>query len=177
MSAIQVSRLVRLGVEERFAAQFNGLLVEACLEFGIPELGYAINFTEEPSQPQNFYRGDRTLESLSLHQEPDLPALVMWTGEGQNLKLEMPREFSGRVACYWRFLLSINGVRSTGLVDLREATEAAMAGTLAGEFDDVGYLGDLAWQSLQEQQILDQDQRHFGWVQEVTYSATFEVNV
>jgi hypothetical protein len=177
VSAIQVSRLVRLGVEARFAAMFNTLVAAACVEFGIPTLAYGINFAEDPNLPANFFRGDRTLDSLGLHQEPDLPVLITWTGEGANLKLEMPRMFSGRVTCYWRFLLFIQGIRRKGLVDLREATEAAMVGTLAPEFTAVGYMGDLAWQPLQEQQILDQDQKHFGWVQEVTYSAGFEVNV
>ncbi len=177
MSAIQISRLVRRGVEERFGGLFNGLVAAACAEFGIPKLAYRINFREETGMPANFYRGDRTWESLSMHQEPDPPAMTMWTGEGQNLHLEMPRVFSGRLVCYWRFWLFIAGVRRTGLVDLREATEAAMAATLAPEFTAVGYMGDLAWQPLPEQQILDQDQRHFGWMQEVTYSGGFEVNV
>lgn len=177
MSAVRVSRLVRLGLELRFVALFNGALLAACEEFGIPDLAYAINWAEAPDLPQNFFRGDRGLEDLSRHSEPEFPALAMWTGEGNDLAREMPRRFSGNVWAYWRFYLFVRGIRTAGLVDLREATEAAMIETLEPEFSGFGGRGDLGWQALGEQSILDQDEKHFGWVQPVTYSASFEVNV
>lgn len=176
MSAVLVSRMVRLALEARFLAVFNNALAAACTEFAIADLAYAINFLEAPDGPQNFYRGDRGIEDLVRHSEPEFPALSMWTAEGADLQREKPRTFSGTIWAYWRFYLFVKGIRTAGLVDLREATEAAMIVTLDPEFSGFGR-ADFGWQALGEQSILDQDEKHFGWVQPVTYSASFEVNV
>lgn len=170
------SRFLRQALEARFIADFNSNLAAACREFGI-DSAYAISFDEASDTAQNFYRGNRTLDSLNLHQEPELPALAMWIGPGQDQKIEKPRTFSGPVQACWRFFLAVQGLRKMGLTDLREATEAAMVATLDPEIPDAGYRGDLLWQPLQEQIWLDQDANHRGWVQELEFQATFEVNL
>jgi len=184
MSVLQVSRLVRMELKERFSADFNDNLAAACTEFGIP--GFALNFAQDPSGLQNFYEGNRSLDSLNLHQEPDLSAMTMWTGEGRPFGLgerEMPRSFSGEVLAHWRFFLAIPGLRATGLVDLREAVEAAVLATLTPEWSGLAYRGNLGWQSLNEQIWLDLDSnpdgtpQPRGWIQEVEYVASFEVNI
>jgi hypothetical protein len=180
MSSIQVSRLLRLALETSFGADFTTYLSAACVDFGIPDLAYAINFQESADAPQNFYRGDWTLDGLMATREPELPALAMWTGEGGQYgagQREMPRAFSGFVFAHWRFFLSVPGSRRTELTDLREATESAMVVLLATVVSDVTYRGDLAWHALPEQVWLDQDQHAVGFVQEVEYQASFEVNV
>ncbi len=180
MSTIQVSRLVRQSLEETFATQFSPFLAEACGDFGIPDLAYLINFQDFAEAPQNFFRGDWTLAGLMATREPDVPGLAMWTGEGGQYgagQREMPRTFSGFVFAHWRFFLFIPGSRRVQLTDLREATEAAMVATLALAVSDVLYRGDLAWHALPEQVWLDQDQQAVGFVQEVEYQASFEVNV
>src|SRR5689334_15183351 len=78
MSSIQVSRLLRVAIESSFAADFAGYLADACSDFGIPDLAYEINFREFEDAPQNFYRGDWTLDGLMATREPELPALAMW---------------------------------------------------------------------------------------------------
>lgn len=180
MSAVQVSRLVRLTVEERFSTAFNGALAVACTEFLIDSLAYQIDFEQTEGGLQNFYRGNRTLEELMRLQEPDLPALAMWTGQGGNYppgQREMPRTFSGVVGVGWRFFLAVRGLRNTQLVDLCEATEAAMIATLDEEFVGINYRGDLSWQSPPEQIWVDQDEAHVGFVQEMEFQASFGVNV
>lgn len=183
MSAIQVSRLLRTGLKTQFQAQFNSALSAACLEFGIADLTYTINWNQQSGSPQNFFEGANylTYDTLLKQREPDLPALAMWVGEGGNRNIalpSMPRIFDGQVTAYWRFFLFVPGFRSTGLVDLREATEAAMLSTLNTQFTQFVYLGNVQWQALPELAISaydlpDGDQT--GWVQEVNYSATFEV--
>lgn len=176
MSAVQVSRAVRLAVEARFGLLFNDALVNACIEFGVPVAWMPpINFAEDAAGLKNFYRGDWSLEGLSTYCEPDWPAVAMWTGEGQDQSNEKPRKFSGVLAVYWRFFLVVPGLRRAGLTDMREAVEAAMIATL--EPEGIQYRGDLSWTPLTEQTILGQDEKHFGWLQQVTYNASFEVNV
>jgi hypothetical protein len=185
--SIQVSRLLRLALEDRFVADFNTNLNAACHDFAIDDLAYKINFTEADGQnfteadgqPQNFYRGNWTLDSLIALREPDLPALAMWTGEGAQYgpgERQMPRTFSGFVFAHWRFFLAVKG-RREGLTDLREATESAMISTLDAEFSGTGYRGDLAWQALPDQIWIDQDQKAVGFGQQVEYQASFEVQV
>ena len=180
MSSIMVSRLLRLEVEGRLADSFNGNLATACADCDISALAYVLNFAEADGDPQNFYRGDWTLDGLVAFKEPDLPALTLWVGEGNAYgpgQREMPRTFSGSVVVHWRFFLSIRGSRAAGLTDLREATESAMVSTLAEEFSGVTYRGDLAWQTLPPQTWLDRDDQAVGFVQEVEFQASFEVNV
>lgn len=180
MSSIQVSRLLRLAVETGFAADFTTYLTAACADFGISDLGYQINFAESDAAPQNFYRGDWTLDGLVARREPELPALAIWTGEGGSYgagQREMPRSFSGFVFVHWRFFLFVQGSRRAGLTDLREATESAMVAMLATYFSGLTYRGDLAWHAIPEQVWLDQDQQAVGFAQEVEYQASFEVNV
>jgi hypothetical protein len=175
MSAIQISRAVRLAVEARFAELFNDAVWSAALEFGVDELMIpTINFAEYPDVPQNFYRGVWTLDDMQTRQTPDWPAMCMWVGEGQDQKTQKPRVFSGVVAVYWRFWLVVEGLKRAGLIDLREAVESAMVWTLHPE--GLGYRGDLSWGQLVEQSILGQDEQHYGWLQEVTYTASFEVD-
>lgn len=181
MSAVQVSRYLRINLEDRFASIFNDALAGACEEFEIPELVYAINFEQAPpGEPQNFFRGNRSLDSIMQLQEPELPALAMWTGAGGNFgpgERQMPRTFSGLVVAGWRFFLAVRGLRSTGLVDLREATEAAMITTIDREFSGVSYRGDLSWNPPPEQTWLDRDEQLVGFVQEIEFQASFGVNV
>ncbi len=178
MAAIQVSRRVRRALEARWAEQFNGYLAAVCLEYEIYAPAYQINFTEVPEQPQNFYRGNWTLDALQSLREPVLPVMSMWVGEGAMYgpgQRQMPCAFSGFVVAHWRFFLSIKGRSSAKLADLREATESAMMATLQAEFSEMTYRGDLAWQALQEQIWVDQDQHHLGFVQELEFQASFEV--
>ena len=180
MIAIQVSRLVRLALESRWAGEFNDHLAEVSKEFQFPQLAYRINFEEFGEAPENFYRGNWTLDALGSFRKPVLPALTMWTGEGVPYgpgQREMPRHFSGYVVAHWRFFVSVLGRSSAKLTDLREATESAMLATIQDEFSEMTYRGDLGWQALQEQTWLDQDSRHLGFVQELEFQASFEVNV
>jgi hypothetical protein len=177
VSAIQVSRAVRTNVEARFGALFNDALTSALTEFGVPELQWAINWDQQEDRPENFYRGDRTIGELVAKEMPALPALAMWTGEIADLSREKPRVFSGFVSVYWRFFLFVPGLHSSGLVEQRGAVEAAMVACLAAQPGAIGYRGDLASTPLAEQQLFSQDDENFGWVQEVTYTATFEVSV
>jgi hypothetical protein len=178
MASVQISRALRLAVEQRCADMFNDALASACSDFGISELAYAISFGG--GDPQNFYRGNRTLEQLVQMQEPDFPAVAMWTGLGGPLpqgEREFPRTFSGAVFVGWRFFVAVKGLRSTGLVDLCEATESALVATLAPEFSEVGYRGDLYWQSPPELIWVDQDRNHVGFIQEIEFQASFRVSV
>lgn len=180
MPAVQVSRFLRLNLEARFGVIFNDALADACEEFGIADLVYNINFDQAPSAPQNFFRGNRSLDNLLAMQEPTLPGLAMWVGEGAEYtpgQREMPRVFSGAVFAHWRFFLSVKGLRNVGLTDLREATEAAMVTTIAPEFSGVNYRSDLAWQALDEQLWRDEDQEFAALVQVVEYQASFGVNI
>src|SRR5436309_3419851 len=134
--SVQVSRLLRLALEDRFARTFNDDLNAACQDFGIDDLAYRINFAEADGKPQNFYRCNWALESLLSLREPELPALAMWTGVGGQFgpgERQMPRAFSGFVFAHWRFFLAVQG-RRAGLTDLREATESAMVSALDAEF-------------------------------------------
>lgn len=178
-SVIQVSRQLRLGLEEQFAASFNGNLDLACGEFYISNLAFRIAWNEpegddSDGQLQNFYRGDRTFQELLEFEEPDFPALAMWTGEFQDEQNEHYRVFSGKVSAYWRFFLFVKGVRQDGLVALREAVESAMLATLDPELTGMTYYG-LRGDLQPTQKFLDQDSCHVGWLQEVNYSTTFEV--
>jgi hypothetical protein len=180
VSAIQVSRLVRLALEERWSAQFNDALAEIHLEYEIFDPAYRINFAEVAEQPQNFYRGAWSLEDLLRFREPDLPVMCLAVGSGIPYPpgiRSMPRAFSGYVGAQWRFYLAIRGRSGEKLTALREATEAAMLATIQGEFSEITYRGDLSWQPLLEEPWLDQDNKHAGFVQQVDYSASFEVNV
>jgi len=179
---VQVSRLIRLALMDRMQT-YNDLLAEACQEFQVKP--YRINFDQvdygnTDLAPQNFYEGNRTLAELSLYLEPDFPALTFWTGEGGELPPGQRNQgilFSGWVAAHWRFFLSVKGLRSRGLVDLQEATQSAMIAMLDDEFGGFNYRGDLAWQAPPEQVWLDQDSNHVGFIQEIEFSGTFEVNV
>jgi hypothetical protein len=175
MSVLEISRGVRLAVEARLSEAFNAALAEASGEFGVPdELLPPFNFGEASELPANFYRGAWMLPDMLERLEPEWPAMAMWTGEGQDQSTQKPRAFSGAVAVYWRFWLVIPGLRRAGLVDMREAVESALVATLNPE--GLRYRGDLSWGQLMEQSILGQDERHFGWLQEITYTAGFEVD-
>ncbi len=189
MSAIEVGRAVRTALEARFGALFNEELAAACDEFLVGDLKFAIEFgDEEPSTDadeampptQNYYRGDRTLEDLLQHDEPDLPALAMWVGEGKNRDFDAVQSgrmfFSGVVAVYWRWFLFVP-MRKEGMVELAEAVQHAMLATLEPELISLNYRGDLSWGNPIEAKWTSQDAERFGWVQEILYTATFEVNV
>lgn len=174
---VEASRVVRLELIERFSGPFNEFLMEACVAFGAEP--FQLNLGLSAEEPQNFYEGNRSWSSLSLYQEPELPAMTMWTGEIGEYPYgvrSMPRIFHGPVIAHWRFWLSVKGLRSTGLIDLREATESAMLAVLNEEFTSCAYQKNLGCLPLIEQQWVDQDQNHVGWVQEVEYSAGFEVS-
>jgi hypothetical protein len=173
-SSIQVSRFLRLNLLARFEALFNYQLAAACTEFGIGDLAYQIDFAQ--SEVQNFFQGNRSFESLLFHHEPEFPALAFWIGPGQDRQLAKPRKFSGELTAYWRFWFAVQGRLTPGLIDLREATESAMIQTLDLEMPGFGYAG-LGWDNITEQAWLDQDQNQIGYVQEVQFSAIFEVNV
>jgi len=180
--SVSVSRIVRLELEARFGDLFNDALLAAFEAFGAPAQAFAINFSKLPDLPKNYYRGNRSIESLLTRGEPDLPALAMWIGGGQNLGFEKPRIFSGFVSIHWRFFLFVEGVRDEdevvdALVEQREAVEAALIAVLDAEFPTFGYRGDVGWEEPPEQQIFSQDDQHFGWSQEVLFTASFEVNV
>src|SRR5262249_32800381 len=150
----------------------------ACADFGMPDLAYAINFSGASEGAQNFYRGNRTLEHLMSLQEPELPVLSMWTGPGVPVgygERQMSTIWDGVIVAGWRFVVAIKGLRSTGLVDLCEATEAAMIATLAPEFSRITYRGDLSWQGPPELKWVDEDAEHVGWIQEIEFQASFRV--
>ncbi|HYX47871.1 MAG TPA: hypothetical protein VE820_13765 [Sphingomicrobium sp.] len=159
----------------RFDALFNDSLTTACAEFGIGDLSYAIDFSQSLGV-QNFFEGNRSFEGLLFHHEPTFPAVAFWIGPGQDRQLAKPRKFSGEITAYWRFWFAVEGRLKPGLVDLREATESAMIQTLDPEMPGFGYHG-LGWNDINEQVWLDQEQKAIGYVQEIVYSASFEVNV
>ena len=172
---VSPSRFVREALRDAIGATFNAALLSACDQFGVGAYTYALNLFE--GKPRNFFEGNRTLDELVLHGEPDLPACTMWTGDGQDQNLQKPRTFSGVVMGHWRFFLAINGLRSTGLISLREATEAALIATLLTLGDDTAYRKDITWGTLPEQVWLDRDQKAVGFIQEFEVQAGFEVNL
>jgi hypothetical protein len=179
MVPVSPSRVVRAGLEARFSALWNDALVKACEEFGIPELAFAINFDGLPEMNlSNYFRQERTLDTIEGKVDLDLPALAMWVGDAQDLSFEKARTFSGTVGAYWRFWL-FGEMNESRLVELREAVEAAMIMVLDPEFTafGFGYRGDLSWRQLGEQEVFGQDEAHFGWRQEVNFAANFEVNL
>ncbi len=179
MSVPAASRTVRLAVEEQFTGAFNAALLEACGEYGIGDLAYAINWNYAVDLPQNFYRENWTLDTLLELREPVFPALAMWTGNGAEYEAgrrSMPRTFSGFVFVHWRFFLAINGLRTSGLTPLREATESAMLACLEPELSEITYRKDLAWLDADPRVWLDQDQNNVGFLQQVEFQASFEVN-
>jgi hypothetical protein len=174
---VSVSQIVRVTLESRFGALFNDALVAAFNAFGTGAYAFMINFDQADGSEQNFYREDRSLDSAIQFDLPELPALAMWVGDGQNQSTEMPRLFSGQVVVHWRFFLFVAGNQKTGLAEQREACESALLAVLDPEFSGIGYRGDLGWSGLTEKAPVGQDDQHFGWGQAITYSATFEVNV
>src|SRR5262249_34173946 len=125
---------------------------------------------------QNFYQGNRSIDELIAREEPDFSALAFWTGDGLDEGREKPRMFSGTIRGFWHFFLFVPGLRTAGLIPLREAVEAAMIVTLRTEISGIGYR-NLGWQSLPEQRWTDADDRLRGFIQEVQYTADFEVNL
>jgi hypothetical protein len=177
MVPLSPSQVVRIAIEARFSALFNDALVTACEEFGIPDLAFAVNFGNVPEMNlSNYFRQERTLDTIEGKVDLDLPALAMWVGDAQDFKTEKGRTFSGTVGAYWRFWL-FGEMNESRLVELREAVEAAMIMVLEPEFSEFGYRGDLSWRQLGEQEVFGQDEAHFGWRQEVNFTASFEVNL
>lgn len=172
--SVQVSRQLRQALESLFETYFNGNLSQACSDFGIPKLAFTVDWARTDPTDTNFYRGDRTIESLVSLDVSRFPALAMWIGEGEDQQLEHPRMFSGRVNAHWRFFLFVNGMYTTGLTDLREAVESAMVETLDNEIPSIGFTG-IAWSQLPEQQYFDQSESLVGWVQEIVFTGVFEV--
>lgn len=181
-SPVLVSRQLRLELEAQFTAEFNSNLMSAGQQFSDlnPNLLFQINFGQEEGDDseygklQNFFRGPRDLAWLLAHDEADLPALAMWTGEFQDEQKEHLRIFSGNVTAYWRWFLFVPGIREDGLVALRETVESAMLATLDPELTGVTYYG-LRGEGLPQQEYFDQDSKTSGWAQQVDYSAIFEV--
>lgn len=173
---VLASRLVRQSLLDRFTTLFNDHLEEACVEFSVAP--YQLNFVRDPAEPQNFYEGNRSLNELIDKQEPILPLMTFWTGEGAENPIGIRTvgpTFNGAVLAHWRFVLAVKGMRSLGLIDLREATESAMLAILNDEFSGFAYQKNLAWQPLNEQQWVDQDSNNSFWTQEIEYTAGFEV--
>lgn len=178
--AISPSRILRTDLEEQFAEEFTPALKDACGTFGISNLEYEINFREADGLNQNFYRKNWNLAEILQFYEPVFPSLCMWTSEGGEYGpgvRSTPRTFSGFVYVYWRFFLSINGLRSAGLTDLREATESAILAVLVPELNAVTYRKDLVWEAIDPQIWTDRDGQNVGFIQQVDYKASFEVNV
>jgi hypothetical protein len=164
-------------VEARFSALFNDALVAAFSAFGTSDQAFAINFDQLPDQPQNYYREEHTIDDLLEYSEPDLPALAIWTGEGQNEQFEKPRLFSGSLRMYGTLFAFVKGIRKAGLGDQREAVESALIAMLDPEFPGLGYRGDLSWGKPIVRQFVAQDGAHVGWAQETNFTWSFEVNV
>jgi hypothetical protein len=101
-----------------------------------------------------------------------------WIGQGADLNINKPKAFSGQVQAMWRFFLAVKGKYATGLQPMREATESALLATLLNSnFAPCCYRKDLASSDPLGQQWVDQDGKNVGWVQEIQYQASFEVNV
>jgi hypothetical protein len=176
VNPVSASRTVRLELEARQAGQFNGLVLAALEDFGT-EQRFGINFDEVAGMPRNFFRGDRQYEDLIAHEEPDFPALTMWMGDGADLAMQKTRRFSGQIAVYWRFWFFVLGLEKDGLVEQREAAEAALIAMLYQEFTSCGYRGDLNWSLPQDRKLYAADEVFYGWVQEVLFTATFGVQI
>lgn len=169
------SRLVRLAVRERFAAEFNGRLAAACAEAGID--AFEVNFAD-PLGEQNYYEGYISLDSLMSRREPALPAVVLWTGSAENVHEEKPRAFHGPVTLRGECHLYWPGMRTTHFADLHECFEAAVIETLdAAEFTDVGYNGDVRFDEPGELQVYMPEDEAVGWVQTISFQVVFEVRI
>jgi|SRR5579883_297677 hypothetical protein len=177
IAAVPVSGQVRAAIEDALVLGFNTGFAAACQAAGIEAC--AFNWPRDPQGVPNCYLGDRTLGQLVALDEPELPAVAWWIGAGQDLNRTKARAFSGVVQAHWRFFLAVRGKHVRRLAILRECVEAALMGVLLGGLDVAGiaYRKDLSWDNPIEQEWLDLDQQHVGWVQEVTYSAGFEVNL
>lgn len=176
MSLVYPSRSIRQELDLLFAAGFNAALAQACLDCDIPGLAYEINFEDRIEETRSFFRGDRGVEELLAHDEPHFPAMCTWLDAGQDLNQQKPRKFSGVVAGHWRVILFERSVRPLHLVDLREATEAVMVELLDSAVQ-VLYRKDLSWEALAEQQWIDLDGQTVGWIQPVTFHASFEAHL
>ncbi len=169
--------MVRLELEARFGGLFNDALIAAFTEFGKAGEAFAVNFDRSEDQPQNFYRENRSIDSLLVNDEPDLPGMAMWIGPGRNESRDKPRLFSGQVSVSWKAYLYVAGVDKSGLLTQREAIESALLATLDPEFPEFGFNGDLGWSDPLETQFFSQDNRHIGWAQEIEFTGTFTVNL
>lgn len=173
---VGISRALRMGLAAGFAVGFNAELRAACEEFGVPP--FSFNWGRDKERPQNSYDGSWTYEELLQFCEPDFPVVTWWMGPGRDENREKPRRFSGPVEARWRFFLAVRGKSNAGLVDMREAVEAALQATLVAiDVPEGRYRKDLAWGDPTERQWIDQDDKHVGWVQVVDFNASFEVNV
>lgn len=176
---VSPSRFLRLGLKDFFEDTFNLNLAYICAQFDVP--WFELNFSHAGvrGSKQNFYEGERTLESLGSHEGPDLPAMAFWIAEGGDQNREMRRTFSGTVGAQWRFFLLLPEGLRPRLQDLREAVEAAMIATLESDKmpDNLGYRGDLQWLDPQEQFWVDRAEHDLGWVMQLDFKAGFEVNL
>ena len=74
MPATQITRAVRVEVETRLTANFNGLLATACTEFGIAAQAFTINWTPGT----NYWRAPYTLQQLrEIVMLDDWPCLTL----------------------------------------------------------------------------------------------------
>ena len=189
MAQLSPSAFLRDTLEDQFAAVYNPNLAAACMDRQCTDLAYEIVFVDEgavtPAVAQNFYRADKSLDTLEQKDEPDLPAMAMWIGPGIDMRASpespKPSNFYGRVTAYWRIWLFAPGSTKQvqeSLTPLREATESAMIATLNGGLpDDLGFRGDLSWGLPKEATWVDMDQQLVGWVQELEYTASFDVQL
>lgn len=176
---VSPARVLRLALLDRFTQDFNRNLQAACEEFGIPELNFTINFARDAIEPQNYYDFPEDFQRLIDHREPDFPVFEMWVDDWLDQHIEKPRDFSGTVRAQWRVFLSVDGFRKTGFfAQLREALDSALIVTLrAGLANSVVSRGDLSRSPAIDLEWLDQDENTVHWIQQVDYSATFEVQI
>lgn len=176
MSLVLISPELRQGLQAAFAAMFNVEAAAACRELGIPPI--AFNWERAAKLPKTCFVGNRSFEDLRDFEGADFPAVSWWMGSGQDLNTESPRRFSGIISAGWRFFCAVPGRSSRGLTEQREAVEAAMGALVVSvNLDHGAYRKDLVWGDPVDYKWLDQDSKHVGWVQEIQFNASFEVNV
>jgi hypothetical protein len=175
MSVVSATGALTDSLSGALVLAFNPALVERCTALRIK--AFPINWSRASEGPNNCFEGSWSFDELLEFEVPAFPAVCWWIGGGQDLNLQKPRTFSGRVEARWRLIAAVRGMSNRGLAAQRDAFETALLATLLS-MGDAGYNKDLVWGDPVEQQWIDQSAaKHVGWVQEVNYTASFEVNV
>ncbi|HXS98621.1 MAG TPA: hypothetical protein VN736_28690 [Candidatus Limnocylindrales bacterium] len=156
---------------------FNDYLATAAGQIGVP--AYALNWSKDPDGKLNCFEGEWLFAELIDMWEPVFPAVAWWVAAGADQNVEKGRAFSGRIQVAFRFFLGTKGKHNTDKLEgWRYATEAAIVATLRAMVNaPCAYSKDISWSDPVPLDWLDRDSKHIGWVKQVDFRASFEVNV